>query len=341
MPPHVPLISVLLPVYNAEETLEGAARSLLRQTFQSFEVIAVDDGSCDASPAILRRLRDEDARIRPVFRPHEGLIAALNTGLRYVRGDWIARMDADDCSHPQRFQRQYQVLTEHPEVSVVGCLVRSFPRSQVREGFRVYEEWLNGLMTHEDMVRELFIESPLPHPSVLMRRKDLEELGGYQDRGWPEDYDLWLRFYIGGKRFAKVPEILYFWRERPARLSRTDPRYSVENFLRAKAHYLIRGPLRSRTSLIWGAGKTGRRLSKHLLREGARIAAFIDIDPEKIGRSLRGIGIHAPSELRSCWNETEHPLLLSAVASREARRLIRAHLRDMGLEEGRDFLCVA
>ena len=337
----IPLISVLLPVYNAAATLEGAVRSLLCQTFRDFETVAVDDGSSDESPLVLQRLRDADPRVRPIFCPHKGLIAALNTGLRYVRGDLIARMDADDGSHPRRLERQVQVLTEHPEVSVVGCRVRSFPRSRVRGGFRVYEEWLNGLTTHEDMVREIFIESPLPHPSVLMRRADLEELGGYQDHGWPEDYDLWLRFYIAGKRFAKVPETLYFWREGPTRLSRTDSRYSIENFLRAKAHYLVRGPLQGRIALIWGAGKTGRRLSKHLLREGARIAAFVDVDPKKIGRSVRGIGIYPPSDLRCRWEETDHPFLLSAVSSREARALIRAYLKDMGLEEGRDFLCVA
>jgi hypothetical protein len=191
------------------------------------------------------------------------------------------------------------------------------------------------------MVREIFIESPIPHPSVLVRRRDLEELGGYEDRGWPEDYDLWLRFYLEGKRFAKVPEVLYFWREHRTRLSRTDPRYSIENFLRAKAHYLARGPLQGRTALIWGAGRTGRRLSKHLLREDAQIAAFVDVDPEKIGRSLRGIPIYAASDLRARWDASSSPFLLSAVSSRQARALIRAYLRDMGLQEGRDFLCVA
>ena len=81
------------------------------------------------------------------------------------------------------------------------------------------------------IAREIWIESPLAHPSVVMRRTCLERLGGYQDHGWPEDYDLWLRMHLAGERLAKVPEVLLDWREHPARLTRIDSRYAVENFL--------------------------------------------------------------------------------------------------------------
>ena len=337
---HTPTVSVLLPIHNAAETLDQAIRSVLRQTFGDFEVIAVDDGSEDESPEILRRWTERDRRIVPVFHERVGLIGALNAGLERAGGELVARMDADDVSHPRRLEQQVALMRAHTEVSVAGCLVRSFPKRCVREGFRIYEAWLNSLIAHEDIVREIFIESPLAHPSVLMRRTELLSLGGYEDRGWPEDYDLWLRYYIAGKRFAKVPEVLYFWRERENRLTRTDARYSVEHFLQAKAHYLAKGPLKGKEAvIIWGAGQTGRRLSKHLMREGVHLTAFVDIDPKKIGRTLRGVRIIAPGDLPS--HRGSGSFLLSAVSSRGARALIREWLRKMGWEEGRDFLCVA
>jgi hypothetical protein len=176
----------------------------------------------------------------------------------------------------------------------------------------------------------------------MIRREWLERAGGYQDHGWPEDYDLWLRLHLLGARFGKVPEILFSWREHPVRLTRIDPRYSVENFLRAKAHYLVRGPLRERaTVILWGAGQMGRRLSKHLLREGAPLAAFVDIDPAKIGRRKRGLPVIAPEGLGALWKASPRPIVLVAVGARGARALIRDQLTSLGLREGEDWWAVA
>ena len=175
-----------------------------------------------------------------------------------------------------------------------------------------------------------------------MARAWLERVGAYQERGWPEDYDLWLRLLEAGAVFAKVPEVLLLWREHEDRATRTDSRYAVENFLRAKAHYLVRGPLADRDGvIIWGAGQMGKRLSKHLLREGARLAAFVDIDPAKIGRTRRGRPIIGVDELDEWRGRYQRPVVLAAVGSRGARGLIREQLTARRLEEGRDWWAVA
>ena len=338
----VPKISVLLPCYNAAETLEDALKSLVCQTLQDFEVVAVDDGSQDESLKILRAWQRRDAHFRVFAQAHQGIISALNNGLAACKAPYIARMDTDDRSHPQRLARQFEFLETHSQVSVVGCLVAGFPRHQVRQGFRIYMNWLNSLVSDGEIRREIFVESPLAHPSVTFRKDVVQQAGGYQEHGWAEDYDLWLRLYLNGALFAKVPEILLDWREHPERLTRTDGRYSLENFLRAKAHYLVRGPLRGRDGLIlWGAGMIGRRLSKHLLRQGAPLDAFIDIDPRKIGRTRRGFPILAPEDLENWWTSHSHPVLLSAVGARGARKLIRERLNHEGLFEGHDWWSVA
>lgn len=316
--------------------------SILEQTYPRFELLAIDDGSTDDTRARLEAWAGRDPRITVLSGAHAGLIEALNRGLSASRGSFIARMDADDRSHLARLAAQVEFLEARPEVAVAGCLVEGFPAEDVREGFRIYLEWLNGLRDPEAIAREIYIESPLAHPSVMMRREWLERVGGYQDLGWPEDYDLWLRIHQAGGRFAKVPQVLLFWREHPLRSTRTDSRYSVENFLRAKAHYLMRGPLADRGALfIWGAGQMGRRLAKHLVRGGAPLAAFLDIDPNKIGRTRRGAPVLAASDLPELWRTAVRPALLAAVGSRGARALIRAQLAEMGFVEGKDWWAVA
>jgi glycosyltransferase involved in cell wall biosynthesis len=338
----VPLVSVLLPAYNAAATLTEALESLQVQTLDDFEVVAVDDGSSDRTGDLLEGWRSRDPRLRPVRLEHQGLVGALACGLRECRGRYVARMDADDLAHPQRLAEQVLLLESRPEISVVGSLVETFPRQSVGQGFLLYEEWLNHLVTDADIRREIFIESPIPHPSAMVRRQEILDLGGYQERGWPEDYDLWLRYAAADRVFAKVPRVLLYWREHPSRLTRTDGRYSVENFLRAKAHYLLHGPLRQRDAVfVWGAGKTGRRLSKHLLRGGCPLAAFVDVDPDKIGGRLRGIAVVGAADLPALWRQARRPLLLAAVSSRGARSLIRQELARQGLVEGEDYWCAA
>ncbi len=338
MPAVQPAVSILMPCYNAANTLVEALNSLERQTLADYEVIVVDDGSSDLSAEILKARRGADSRIRCLRQPHQGIIAALNSGLKACRAPLVARMDCDDRSFPERLERQAAFLRAHPEISVVGCLVAGFPEEDVRQGFKLYMSWLNSLVSDAEIRREIFVESPLAHPSVMFRRETVLQAGGYQDHGWPEDYDLWLRLYLQEERFAKIPQVLLEWREGPKRLTRTDSRYSVENFLRAKASYLARGPLKDRqTVIVWGSGMMGRRLSKHLVRQGAPLKAFVDVDPGKIGRTRRGLPILLPADLPGWWDSQESPALLAAVGARGARQLIRDQLAALGLIEGQDW----
>jgi glycosyltransferase involved in cell wall biosynthesis len=331
-----------MPCFNAEATVADALASLLQQTLPDFELILVDDGSTDHSTDILNHFANLDHRIHILSLPHQGILGALNAGLRKCQAPLIARMDADDLSHPERLQEQVNYLGKHPEIAVVSCLVEGFPTERLQQGFRFYIDWLNSLVTDEDIRREIFVESPLVHPSVMIRHTWLERVGGYEEHNWPEDYDLWLRLYLLGARFAKVPLHLFQWRDDPHRLTRVDPRYSLENFLRAKTLYLARGPLVGRDAVIlWGAGMMGRHLSRHLQTQDIPLVAFIDIDPRKIGRTRRMLPILSPNELPSVWKRYHSPALLTAVGTRGARPLIRKKLIQLGLCEGLDWWHVA
>ena len=335
-------VSVLMPCYNVESTVDETLRSLRAQSMENFELVVVDDGSSDNTLAILEGWARRDGRIRVLACEHAGIIPALNTGWKACRGAYVARMDADDLCHPARLEKQARFLDQNPEIALVAARVEGFPEEDMREGFRVYIDWLNSLISPDEIAREIYIESPLAHPSVMMRREWLTKMGGYQEHGWPEDYDLWLRMHLAGAKMGKIPEVLLYWREHPARLTRTDSRYAVEAFLKAKAHYLCLGPLENRDAVvIWGSGQMGKRLSKHLLRDGAPVKAFIDIDPDKAGRTRRGKPIYSPGDLAGLLAGYQTPAVLAAVSSRGARQKIKEYLDEMGLREGEDWWGVA
>jgi glycosyltransferase involved in cell wall biosynthesis len=329
-------VSVLLPVYNAEPYLWAALRSLERQTLADFEVIAVDDGSEDASLERLERAAERDARIK-VLRPGRiGLVPALNLAREAARAPYLARFDADDAMHPRRLELQAAHLDAHPEIDILGSRVRHFPTPTVLQGNRIYEDWLNSLLTHEEILRDRFVESPVPHPSVMMRASAFDRVGGYRDMGWAEDYDFWLRAAECGLRFEKVPETLLFWRDHPARLTRTDSRTSLQSFLRAKAEFLVRGPLAAPGPfVVWGAGMVGRRLTRLLIQAGRPPIAILDIDPRVIGRTRHGRPIIPVEAFRP-----KSAVVLGAVGARGARAQIRERLLGWGLQETHDFWMV-
>jgi glycosyltransferase involved in cell wall biosynthesis len=334
----MPQVSVILPCFNAAGTLEDTLESLTRQTMIDFEIIAVDDGSTDATQGILNAWTKKDNRIQVYKQPHSGVINASNLAISKCKAQYIARMDADDLAYPERLEKQTAYLENHPNTAAVGSLVNPFSDSGIGEGYIVYVRWLNSLVTNEEIRREIFIESPIVNPSLMIRKSWLLKMNGYQDYGWPEDYDLLLRLFTAGAVFGKVPEVLLDWRDHPKRITRTDSRYAVTNFLKAKAHYLALNPLVDKDAvIIWGAGMMGRRLGKHLQDLNLPLRAYIDIDPKKIGNTRRGQPILAPEDLAEEWGKYNHPVILAAVGARDARGLIRKRLSDFGFIEGIDW----
>ena len=177
----MPKISVIMPAYNAERYIREAIDSILRQTWSDFELIIIDDGSTDSTAAIIAGYTDNRIRFCPNAQ-NMGVAATLNRGLELACGAYIARMDADDISLPERFAKQAAYLDAHPDVTVCGTAI------------------------------ELFFPCGIAHPSVMMRRAAILELGGYDPAfNGMEDYELWCRVAEKGK-IAVLPEILLRYR---------------------------------------------------------------------------------------------------------------------------------
>lgn len=331
-----PRISVLMAVRNEEEHLGAALASLQRQSLTAWELMVVDDGSGDGTAALLAAAAGRDPRIRVLTRPPRGLVPALNEGLHACRAELVARMDGDDISHPQRLALQVAHLDKHPGVDLLASAVRHFPRPLVTDGMRAYESWQNGLLNHAQIEDDLFVESPFAHPSVAFRRAVVLAAGGYRDRGWAEDYDLWLRLAHRGCRFARLPETLLFWRERPERLTRTAANCSADAFRACKVHHLKNGFLRDHGRVtLWGAGLEGKAWRRILAAEGIAVNRWAEVDRRKIGQTIHAAPVVPIDELRP----GSGPILVT-VGAKGARAQVRAWAAQRRLAEGRDFVCV-
>jgi glycosyltransferase involved in cell wall biosynthesis len=335
-----PIVSILLPVRDALQTLPACLASIQRQRGPSWECVAVDDGSSDGSGAWLARAAAVDPRVRVYEQPPSGIVAALQHGLGQCRGEYVARMDADDLMLSRRLERQVAMLAGAPDLAGVGCHVRLFPRRGLLAGLLAYEAWLNSLTTAEGVARDAFVECPLAHPSLMLRRSVLEQ-HGYRDEGWPEDYDLVLRLLGAGLQLGVVPERLLCWRDGPTRLSRTSATYASDRFFRCKAHFLARGFLRRESEyVLWGYGDTGRLLARALAEHGKRPRAIIELHPGRIGQRIFGAEVLSPTGLSSLLGA--HPLpLVASVARPGPRGEVRAALNAMGLVELRDYIYAA
>jgi glycosyltransferase involved in cell wall biosynthesis len=334
-----PRVSILMPVWNASECLHTCLRSIVRQSETRWECIIVDDGSRDGSLEILAAAARRDPRFRIVSRPHGGIVAALCAGLDFCRAPFVARMDADDWMHRDRLTAQLALFERRPELAAVGARVRIQPRTDLTPGRRAYEAWLNGIAAEDPdaLRREAFVECPIAHPTLMIRREVLVDLG-YRDMGWPEDYDLVLRCLAAGHALAVHGRRLVGWRDSPGRLSRSSPTYSIDRFTACKAAHLAGSFLAdSDRYTLWGYGGTGRSLRRALAEWGRRPSHIVELHPRRIGNQIHGAPVIAPEALAGL---PRRPLVVS-VAGAGPRERIRAALHRLGFEESIDFVCAA
>jgi glycosyltransferase involved in cell wall biosynthesis len=290
----------------------------------------VDDGSTDDTASRVGEVRDP--RLRLLRLPHQGVMFALNAGLAEAKGDYFARMDADDIALPDRLLRQVELM-EKTNADVVGAQVAIFREDGLlREGFRNYEAWVNSLLDHQAITQNIFIEDPIPSPTLMMRRKTLLDLGGYDAGVYPDDYNLTLKNYTAGLHFGKWPEVLLRWRDHDARLSRTSPELKNQRFFDIKARYFLKsGLLRNKKIVVWGIGRNGKALFKALEAAGGDVAGFTADSRFIREKSL----YHQPVRPFGEW---ENPFFLLATAARSARAETEALLLQAGLAVQKDYI---
>lgn len=207
----VPLVSVLMPVYNTASFLREAMDSILSQTFEDFELIVLDDCSPDNAEGVLDAY-DDPRIVRYRGEKNVGLSNVLNVGLDMARGKYIARMDSDDISLPNRLQVQMEYLERHPEIDLVSVGMQLFGAKE--------EVWIREQDPEKVKINALF-HSPILHASSVWRKESFERHGlrFRQEMVPAEDYDLWTRALVKGLKLVNLPEVLYKYRIHPSQVT--------------------------------------------------------------------------------------------------------------------------
>ena len=330
-------ISVILPFYNAEATLDRSIRSIGMQDLADFECLLVNNNSNDDSLKIAGQWAERDPRFRICNETRQGVMFASNRGARESCGEYLARMDADDVASPDRLSLQAAFLDSRPEYGAVAGRVRHVGDPEQTEGFRRFVEWSNSLCSYEDIFNRRFIEAPIVNPSAMWRRSTMDRHGMYLHGDFPEDYEMWLRWLDAGVKIAKLKETVLEWHDSDRRLTRTDPIYSDRSFYEIKSRYLAKwltanNPYHPEVA-VWGASRISRRRARILEQHGIRISTYIDT---KKGRQI---------ERKITYYEDLPPagqlFILTYIRQMDNRERIQGFLEGRGYREGKDYLLVS
>ncbi len=330
------LLTVVLPFFNAEKTLNNAIKSVLNQSFTDFDFVLVNNNSTDKSVEIVEKYISQDKRIILLHEKEQGVTFASNKGMQYAKTDYIARTDADDILHKNKLEKQIIFLENNNNIDIVGTRVNYIGDTE-NKGFKAFVDITNKITTSQQIELNRFVELQVINPTIMFRKSVAEKYGYYKHGDFPEDYEMFLRWLDNGVKFYKLEDYLLDWQDSETRLTRTDERYSFDAFYRTKAPYLAKYLSKNNKYhpkvAVWGAGRLSRKRAEMLLDYGIEIDLFIDIDSKKIKRNNT---IHY-SKLEKSLNL----FVLSYVSNRGAKEKIKQFLEEKGFIEGKDFLLIA
>lgn len=324
------MISILVPFHREGVLVTRAIESVRAQTLTDWQLVLVANNADSETQRIVRAAVASDRRIEMCEEATPGIAHALNTGLKFCAGDYVARLDADDAMPPDRLLLQKEFLDSHAGVGLVSGRINFI--STHAEGYDAYAQMINAWRSHEVMFKYRFVESPVAHPSVMFRRNLIENFGVYSTAAIPEDYELWLRWLTAGVRFAKIDEVVLDWYDSTGRLSRTHHNYTRRAFDQVRMDYLLKVlPSLARGRPLWiCGGKYARKKATMLATKGLAVTGIVDL----VTRTL--------SQLK-CMTYSELPkpgeiFLLSMVSNRGGYAAVENLLVSKGYREGEDFL---
>lgn len=329
-----PKISVIMPVYNAEKYLKQSIESILNQTYKDFEFIIINDGSTDDSLNIIYEYAKKDNKIKVITRENKGLVYSLNEGISYSKGEYIARMDADDISLNERLEKQINFFEKNQQIDILGSMAELIGDNELLEKESINYKWINVELDAKDDLEKVFLECcAIPHPSVMMKKKFLIKIGGYLEQD-TEDYNLWLRAIKSGYKIAKINEKLIQYRLHDNSKMRSD-------FLKiAKSNMVNRLEYIKSTYnifdnnfkyVIWGAGNGGieaQFIIDKVLSKG-NIQGFIDL--YKDGK-INEIDILGPDNIKKI--DFDYVFICTSPGKEFARK----YLDELGYEYIKNYI---
>ncbi len=312
------LVSILMPVKNAAPYLKECLDSILHQTYSHWELIAVDDHSTDQSKDIIFDYTRKDPRIHCLINEGHGIIEALQTGYRHARGSFLTRMDADDRMPDYRIEKMVNILAHQPK-SIATGLVKYFGDQPISEGYLKYENWLNDINLSGKQWQQIYRECVIASPNWMIRKSELDEMGGFNDLTYPEDYHLVLKWYQKKLKIVTIPEVTLHWREHSERTSRNSEHYAQPSFFNLKINQFIKTDLRNQNLVLWGDNEKTKLTAKTLNKSGIPFHQF---------------NLHDFKKTEKLKNPQ---ILVGVYPEPDQRKNLESYLSGLSLSEGTDW----
>ncbi|MEQ9230656.1 MAG: glycosyltransferase family 2 protein [Cyclobacteriaceae bacterium] len=331
---NTPLVSIIMAAKDTEPYISECLDSILAQTYQNWELIAINDHSSDRTPDILDEYALRDSRVRVFHSDRPKLIPTLKFGYEHVKGDLINRMDSDDRMPADKIEVLVEEWLKYGKGNIIAGGTEHFvDDGEVGGGFRRYEEWLNKVARTNSHCEQIYQECVIPSHCWIIHKEDFDRVGGFEPEVYPEDYDLCFRFYQVGLKVHGIDKVLHHWRDRSNRISRTWEEYKDNRYFEMKLRYFYQIDRdKARPLVVWGAGRNGKDLVKLLANYETGIKWICDND-RKVGKDVYGIRMQHCDEIPNMDN----PQIIVVVTSPAEKLGIRKFLKEWGKEPVQDF----
>ena len=319
-----PLVTIIMAVKDTAPYLKDCLDSILAQTYQNWELIAVNDHSSDASPDILKAYSKKDERIRFFNSDRPKLIPTLQVGYAQTKGTLINRMDSDDKMPDYKLQVLVEEWQKYGKGTVIaGGTAHFVDEGEVGDGFLKYEKWLNKVAKTSTHYQEIYKECVIPSHCWLIHKEDFDQVGAFDPIIYPEDYDLCFRFYKAKLNVVGIDVILHHWRDRSNRISRTWDEYKDNRYFDMKIRFFYEIDRdRNRPLVLWGAGRNGKDMAKLLQAKNDEFHWVCD-NERKIGKDIYNVRLEHYNAIK----ELENPQIIIVVASPEGKKEILSLLQ--------------
>lgn len=308
------MVSIIIPYKNPLPYFEDCLKSIVNQSHKKLQIILVNDHSTDDSEKLAFKYSIEDSRIKLVNNVGKGIVDALNTGSEIAKGKYITRMDADDIMSENKIEILRSLLEKKKTKHIAVGNVKYFAsKKPMGNGYLKYANWLNELTSNKKNFKEIYKECTIPSCSWMMHRSDFENIKGFKNLNYPEDYDFLFRVYYNQIKLTTTKEIIHLWRDHPKRTSRNSKDYLFENFIPLKIKYLIENELKSKDELVlWGSGKKGKLVAKKLIENNCSFT-WISNNSKKIGVEIYQQKIQSTSLLKT----EKKKLVICSISSKD------------------------